>query len=203
MERQSVRIGVDRFFYAPITKDDADGVEYGACVHLPGVNIVALNPKTDIGSFYADDGIFETYVVEGERELQVSFSGVSNKVAAALTGASYDTETGLLVDKSGDSPPYVAVGFRTQKSNGEYRYVWVYKGRFAKSQMTSYTKSNSISPQSDIYTFKAVCRINDGAWRQMLDSEDAILINASLTNAALNNVDTGWFSSPDYAPSAP
>ncbi len=194
MERQSVRIGVDRFFYAPLTKDDDTGTDYGPAVYLPGVNIVALNPNTEIGSFYADDGIFETYVIEGERELQVSFSGISNEVAAALTGAQY--ENGLMIDKRGDSPPYVAVGFRSQKSNGEYRYVWVYKGRFVKAQMTSYTKSNSISPQNDIYTFKAVCRVSDGAWRQMLDSEDV-----SLSNEDLNNSSSGWFSTPAFKPS--
>ncbi len=193
MERQSVKIGVDRFFFAPLIKDDDTGVEYESSVYLPGVNVVVLYPNSDIRAFYADDGVYETYVLEGEREMQVSFAGLSNEVTAKLTGASY--KNGLLKDKRGDNPPYVAVGFRTQKSNGEYKYIWVYKGRFVKSKFTSNTKSSAISPQPDVYTFKAVSRVNDNAWRQQLDSDD---LSVTLTNEELNNENTGWFSTPDF-----
>lgn len=200
MEKQSVRIGVDRFFYAMIESEDDTGITYQdeLPVHLPGVNAIALNVNSAIGSFYADDGIFETYQTEGDYDIQVKFAGISNEVASKLTGATY--ERGLLVDKKNDTSPYMAIGFRTQKSNGEYRYVWIYKGRFTKPDMQGFTKSNSISPQSDVYSFKAVSRLSDGAWRQMLDSDDAEIIN-KMTNSELNNPSTGWFCDPNFVPS--
>ena len=198
MDKQSVRISVDRFYYAKLTKDDDFETIYDTPVHLPGVNVVALRTNSAIGSFYADDGVFETYFVEGDRDLQVSFSGLSNEVVGTLTGTDY--QSGLLVDKKDDSPPYAAIGFRTQKSNGSYRYVWLYKGRFAKADIDGYTKSAVLSPQPDVYTFKAINRVHDGAWRRMLDSDDQNL-SAGLTEGVLSDEASGWFSSPDFDPS--
>ncbi len=202
MEKQSVRIGVDRFFYAKLLSDDSIGAEYAPSVHLPGVSEVGMGLNSSIGAFYADDGVFETYSVDGEKYLQVSFSGISNEIAAELTGSSYTSANGLLVDKKNDTPPYVAVGFRAQKSNGEYRYVWIYKGRFAKSDSYSVTKSGNVSPQKDVYIYKAALRVYDGAWRQMLDSDDANL-PAGMTADTLNSETTGWFSNPNFVPSLP
>jgi hypothetical protein len=48
-----------------------------------------------------------------------------------------------------DTPPWVAIGFRTLKSNGKYRYVWLYKGRFADPEDNNETKADSINFQSD------------------------------------------------------
>jgi len=36
---------------------------------------------------------------------------------------------GVLIKKSTDTAPYVALGFKSKKSNGSYRYVWLYKGK--------------------------------------------------------------------------
>jgi len=199
MEKQSVRIGVDRFFYAKLIEDTDSGATYEPPTHLPGVNVVSLSSKSEIGTFYADDGVFETFPVEGDKLIQVSFAGISNKEVSELTGANY--EAGLLVDKKTDIPPYMAIGFRTQKSNGSYRYVWIHKGRFAKADLHSYSKTGSISPQPDIYSFTAVNRVNDGAWRQMLDSDDES-VSEVLTEEELNSKTTGWFSDPNFEPSA-
>ena len=198
MDKQSVRISVDRFHYACISNDDETSITYEESIHLPGINVVALRTNSSIGSFNSDDGVYETYVLEGDRDMQVSFAGLSNEVVAELTGAAY--QNGLLEDKKNDSPPYVAVGFRTQKSNGRFRYVWLYKGRFAKADIDGYSKTSSLSPQPDIYTFKAVNRKYDGAWRRMLDSDDGNL-PAGVTDTELGNESNGWFSSLKFDPS--
>ncbi|MCK5128344.1 MAG: hypothetical protein KAQ68_00720 [Clostridiales bacterium] len=202
MNKQSVRIGVDRFFYAPLISDEASGISYDDCVSVPGVTEVSVTLNSTIETFYADDGPFETFVNEGDKEVKISLAGMSADVVSALTGASYSSTNGLIKDSKSDNPPNVAVGFRSQKANGEYRYVWIYKGKFSKSDATAQTKSGSAAPQADSYTYKATMRVYDGNWRQMLDSDDANC-PTGLTVAMLNDATTGWFSSPDFVPVAP
>lgn len=38
-------------------------------------------------------------------------------------------DNGVLIRSATDKPPYYAVGFMSEKSNGKYRYVWLYKVR--------------------------------------------------------------------------
>jgi hypothetical protein len=54
-----------------------------------------------------------------------------------------------LVTSSNDVPPWVAIGFRTLKSNGTYRYVWLYKGKFVDPEEKSETKGDSVNFQTD------------------------------------------------------
>ena len=35
---------------------------------------------------------------------------------------------GVLVRTAGDKPPYFAAGFKSEKADKTYRYVWLYKG---------------------------------------------------------------------------
>lgn len=44
-----------------------------------------------------------------------------------LLGNAVD-DNGVLVRTATDKPPYFAVGFKSEKSNGKYRFVWLYKG---------------------------------------------------------------------------
>ena len=37
-------------------------------------------------------------------------------------------DNGVLVRTASDRPPYFAVGFKSEKSDGAFRYVWLYKG---------------------------------------------------------------------------
>jgi|GEM_PF-658095 len=202
MDRQSVLIDVDRLVVARLLADDENGVSYAAPESVPGVTGIALTLNHSIGTFYADGGVYETFPQQGDIEASVSLAGLSAEKRAEYTGANYSATTGLVVDGKADNPPYVAIGFRSQKANGRYRYVWLYKGKFSKSDSANRTKSGSVTPQPEKYTFKAAMRDYDGNWRQMLDSDDANL-PAGLTDSELSSIVTGWFSSPDYVPAAP
>ena len=84
-----------------------------------------------------------------------------------------------------DVPPWVAIGFRTLKSNGNYRYVWLYKGRFSDPEDNNETKADSINFQSDTIKGQFV-KLEYGvsvdgsvrkAWKYEID-EDNALVNA-------------------------
>jgi len=37
---------------------------------------------------------------------------------------------GVLIESKDDLPPTIALGFKSKKNNGKYRYVWLLKGKF-------------------------------------------------------------------------
>lgn len=39
-----------------------------------------------------------------------------------------EIKDGVLIEKATDVPPHIALGFKSLKSNGKYRYVWLLKG---------------------------------------------------------------------------
>lgn len=202
MEKQSVAIGVDRLVIALLTSDTSSGVVYGTPEEIKGVSEIGLTINNSRGVFYADDGSYETYEQQGDIDALISLAGLSAEKRAEYTGASYSSANGAAVDGKSDNPPYVAIGFRTQKANTKYRYVWLLKGQLSKPNRTNQTKGSTTNPQPEQYNFKALHREYDGNWRRTLDSDDANC-PTGLTDALLYNITTGWFSNPDYVPVAP
>ena len=61
-----------------------------------------------------------------------------------LTGAQVD-DNGVIVSASEDGGEPVAIGFRAKKSNGRYRYFWLYRVKFAIPSTNLQTKGDSIT----------------------------------------------------------
>jgi len=202
MPKPLPRIGVDKAFYALLTQDTDAGVVYGAPVAMQGIKQIAYNPNAQMQVYYADDGAYTTISQDGDIDLVVTLADLDPAVYAAILGVAQNAASGVIDEDKTDNPPELAFGYRTQKSNGEYRYIWVLKGKFSKPALDAQTKSNSISAQERELNFKGLNRDYDGKKRRRVDSDD-VLLPVGLTNTALVNSSTGWFSNPDYVPVAP
>lgn len=195
------KIGVDMLYVAPITKDDESGIEYGAAIRLPGLNSIGYDPATQSGTYDADDGAYETMSGDGETKVTIKVADLLSEHYALLLGVSQDT-TGVLEEGIADNPPEMAVGFRSQKSDGSYRFVWCLKGKFAKSAEAYATKSTSgVAFNDRELVFTALNRVYDGKKRRQLDSNDPKLPEGT-TLVTLSEPTTGWFSDPDFVPTA-
>lgn len=196
------KIGVDMLFVAPITKDDETGAEYGAAVRLPGLNNIGYDPATQSATYDADDGAYETMSGDGETKVTIKVADLLSEHYALLLGLHQEAGTGIVEEGVADNPPVVAVGWRSQKSDGTYRFVWCLKGKFAKSAEAYATKSTSGVTFNDrelVYT--ALNRAFDGKKRRQLDSNDPKLPKGT-TILTLSDPTTGWFSDPDFVPTA-
>ena len=69
---------------------------------------------------------------------------VGAAVASDLTGATIDAN-GVVVSTSEDGGDPVAVGFRAKKSNGKYKYYWLYRVKFGIPATNLATKGDSIT----------------------------------------------------------
>lgn len=177
-------IGLRDVHYAILTADDSTATTYEAPVAIAGAISANVNPNTSSATLFADDGPYDSAVTLGEIELELNLADIPALHAAALLGHTYG-ENGLLVKKASDQPPYVAIGYRSLKSNGAYRYTWLYKGKFTDGEQSNQTKGDSIEYQTPTITGAFVKRDFDDAWQTEADSDDSNVKESILT---------GWFN---------
>lgn len=183
-------IGLDDLHYAILTKDDATGATYQTPVKVPGIIQANINPNASVETLFADNGPMETAATIGQIELELNTADLPYEVQAAWLGHTVDAN-GIMMRKASDVPPFVAIGFRSLKSNGKYRYVWLLKGKFAVPEMNNETKGDSVNFQTPTITGSFVKRDYDDAWIREAD-EDAQNFNAAIK--------TNWFTNPNYSP---
>lgn len=178
-------IGLRDVYYAKLKTDPVGGTAtYDTPVRIVGAISANVNPNSSSASLFADDGPQDTAATLGEISLELNMSDLPLATQAELLG--HTIEDGVLKKKGGDVPPWVAIGFRTLKSNGSYRYYWLNKGKFATPEEDLKTKGDSIEFQTPTITGSFVKRDSDDEWQRQADSDDTESATAI----------TNWFKSP-------
>lgn len=149
----ATRIGVSNFHYATMTTEDTltSLPKYSTPVSAPGIMSININPNSSMDTLFADDGPMETASTIGKIEVEIQKNYLSTQNKADLLGKTIDANGGL-VSSSTDIPPWTAIAFRSLKSNGHYRYCWLYKGKFMDPEDNNETKGDSINWQSETIT---------------------------------------------------
>lgn len=183
-------IGLRDVHYAVLKTDTKEGATYDAPVLLSGAIAANVNPNTSSATLFADDGPYDSSTTLGEIELELNMADIPAKHAAVMLGHTY--KGGVLIKKASDQPPYLAIGYRSLKSNGAYRYTWLYKGKFTDGEQANNTKGDSIEYQTPTITGAFVKRDFDDMWQTEADSDDTELGE---------NVIENWFKAV-YEPDA-
>lgn len=146
----ATRIGCDNLVYAKMTTEDTATTApvYGEVTPAPGVISVNINPNASQETLFADDGPMDTATTLGKVDVEINKAELTTENKADLLGHEIDANGGIVYGDS-DVAPWVAIGFRTLKSNGKYRYVWLYKGKFTDPEDNNETKGDSINFQTD------------------------------------------------------
>lgn len=145
-----MRIGCDNLVYALMTTEDTAlaAPVYGEIKPAPGLMSLNINPNASLATAFFDDGPGETASTLGTIDVEIQKNALTAVNKADFLGHTLDANGGLVYGGN-DTPPWLAIGFRTLKSNGKYRYLWLYKGRFADPEDNNETKADSINFQSD------------------------------------------------------
>jgi phi13 family phage major tail protein len=176
-EKKSV-VGLRDLYYALVTQDDADAYAAGApAPFAPAIN-VSEAPGVNSKDQYADDGPFDTMSAEGATKIDMEATAIPLPTQAIVLGKVFDAATGRMFDNGG-TPPYVALGYRTIKSNGSYLYRWFLKGRFTAPGTEAATKTDTPEPKQAKITYTAIKTIhqfdlgdiNDGVKRVVGDDD--------------------------------
>lgn len=191
--KQSRRIGLSDLYYAIVASDDANATTYDTPVRMMDAVSAAVQPKTNMEVFYGDDGANDTATAIGEITVDFEVGLIPTEVSAALLGSSIGTD-GTLLQKSTDVAPYVALGFRSIKANGKYRYKWLYKGKFQWLNETYKTMDGKPEGETEKLSGTFVRRQSDDSMQITADEDDP-----AFTGGA------NWFSqvqeqNPDITP---
>jgi phi13 family phage major tail protein len=137
-------IGLDKLYYATIT-DDENGEEiYGTPIQLAKAISAELSVELAEATLYADDGAAEIVKEFKNGTISLGVDDIGSTTAAALTGVTVD-KNNVVVSNSEDGGDPVAVGFRAKKSNGKYKYYWLYRVKFGIPATNLATKGDSIT----------------------------------------------------------
>lgn len=137
-------IGLDKLFYASITEDKDGNETYGTPVQLAKAISADLSVELNEATLFADDGQAEAVKEFKSGTLSLGVDDIGTEAAAGLVGATVD-KNGVLISGGEDSAKPVAIGFRAKKSNGKYKYYWLYKVLFGVPATNLATKGDSIT----------------------------------------------------------
>ena len=137
-------IGLDKLYYSKITEDENGEESYDVPQVLAKAMTADLSVELNEATLYADDGAAEVVKEFKSGTLSLGIDDIGATVASDLTGSTIDTN-GVIVSASEDGGDPVAVGFRAKKSNGNYRYYWLYRVKFGIPATNLATKGDSIT----------------------------------------------------------
>ena len=137
-------IGLDKLFYARITEDEDGHETYATPVQMAKAMSADLSVEMAEATLYADDGAAEIVKEFKSGTLSLGIDDIGAALASDLTGATIDAN-GVIVSTGEDETAPVAVGFRARKSNGKYKYYWLYRVKFGIPATNLATKGDSIT----------------------------------------------------------
>ncbi len=163
-------VGLKNMVIAPLTADTESAHTYGDLQLVAGAIEASITPdNTDPDVQFADDVEFSVLYPDPELTFKTKMADVPLSVQEQIFGNSID-DNGVLVKKASDSPGYFAVGFKSEKANHKYRYIWLYKVR-AKPATENYAtkESKTINRQTGEIEWTAIKRIHDGLYQAVAD----------------------------------
>lgn len=188
----AVQIGLSNLHYALLNSDSVSAVSYQTPVAVPNAITANINSNSSNETLFADDGPAETASTIGKIDLELSTADLPLDLQAIWLG--HTRVGGILKRSSSDVPPWLAIGFKSLKSNGSYRFTWLLKGKFQIPELNHETKGDAINFQTPTITGSFVKREYDNLWLKESDEDDPDYVPSIGTNWFLG-VDT-----PDTTP---
>ncbi|MEF9879410.1 MAG: phage tail protein [Clostridia bacterium] len=169
----SSTIGLKNVVLAPLTVDTEETLTYGALQAVAGAMEASITPENaDPDVQYCDDIEFDVLYPDPELSFKTKMADIPLAIQEKIFGNTIDNN-GVLIRKASDKPPYFAVGFKSEKSNGKFRYIWLFKVR-AKPVTENYAtkEGGTITRQTGDVEWTAIKRTHDGAYQAVADEDE-------------------------------
>ena len=173
-------IGLRDLYRAPITIGTSGAEEYGTPVRMAKAISAELSVEVAEAILYADDGADEVVKEFVSGEITLNVNDLLPADLAALLGQKQDADK-VVYGADTDEAPYFAIDFRAKKAGGTYKYIWLYKVKFAVPDENYTTKGDSIEFTTPEIVGQFIKR-SDGLWKAEHVAEPT------------NSVATAWFT---------
>lgn len=181
------QIGLKNIKVALLVTDTVSGVTYAAPESLERAIKATLKPKATQTKIYSEDSVEEVLNMFDSVDVSIELNQLSVGSRALLQGSK--VVKGVLVESKSDVPPTLALGFQSKKTNGKYRFVWLYKGSFSLNDDTFETETDKPKDQTSSLSATFYARDFDGHYRLIAD-EDEVGMDPAFIAAFFNTVAT-------------
>lgn len=147
--------GASDLVYALITKDDSEEYTTGEVKHLLPVAEITKTTETSSEPHYYDNVAAINISAEGADTISITGSLIDLETLAEITGKSYDPTTKVFSDAPA-VPPYMALGYKSQNSDGSTYYAWRLKGTFSIPDETAKTKDGGTEGVGTILNYSGI-----------------------------------------------
>lgn len=166
-------IGVEKLYFAVITKDSQTEVIFDTPVYLEGVQEIKIKPKQSTAKAYAENKLWVQFTSLDEIEVSINLFDLTKENQIKLLGHTAATEGGLFATNS-DSAPYVALLYCANTSKqGIKRYGILYKGKFELPEDSVKGQEGKIDYQTPEMKATFQPLIKNGMWKYFVDTDDA------------------------------
>ena len=136
-------VGLKNVVIAPLVDDTDAGVTYGTLQDFAGAIDAQIAPENaDPEVQYADDQEFDVVYPDPEIKLTMEMADIPLLIQEMILNNVID-DNGVLLRAAGDTPGYFALGFKSEKADGTYRFVWLFKGRATPMTEQYHTKEGT------------------------------------------------------------
>ena len=190
----SSTVGLKNMVIAPVTADTETATTYGDLKRVASAIEATITPENnDPDIQYFDDVEGDVLYPDPELTFKTKLADLPLIVQEMIFSNKID-DNGVLIRTANDKPGYFAVGFMSEKANGTYRYVWLFKVRAKPVTETYATKEGtSITRQTGEVEWTAIKRTSDGRYQAVAD-EGENGFTAEKAAAFLNTVYTPVFT---------
>lgn len=185
-------VGLSNVMYSVLSYDQTGKATYGTPKKLAPAVQAKITQNVDQQVQYADDAAVEISQADGEIQVDFTALDIPTATLAEILGKKRDSN-GVMLSGANDTPPYVALMFKSLKSNGKYRFVTLYKGRFASPDEDYQTKQGKADMQNVSISGMFVKRDADDIMKARVDEDDDGIGVAVVSS---------WFTKP-YEPMLP
>lgn len=171
------QVGLNDLHFAILTADTKEELTYESTEALVGAINATINPAVNTQELYADDQLWESVSALGKVDVEVETADLPLSIRAKILGN--ELKDGVLIEKATDVPPHLALGFKSLKSNGKYRYVWLLKGVAQPMAEDFSTKKDNVEHKTPKVKFTFMARVYDGEWKHTADEDSETFTGAA------------------------
>lgn len=169
----SSTVGLKNMVLAPLTADTEESTTYGSLQKVAGAIEASITPENaDPDIMYYDDVEGDVLYSDPELAFKTKLADLPLTIQEMIFSHKID-DNGVLIRTASDKPGYFAVGFMSEKANGKYRYVWLFKVR-AKPVTENYQtkEGKTITRQTGEIEWTAIKRTSDGRYQAVADEDE-------------------------------
>ena len=186
-------IGVRDLYFAKLTKDDNIGATWSTPERVPSLVNLSISDTVESSNFYSDDTVEQSFSKTSSKEVTIELGYMTTELEALVTGKTY--EDGILIQGADDTPPEIAIMFRSPKSKGGFRYTCLYKGTLARTESEYATQEDTVESSTVTLTGTFIPLSYNNKMGCVADSDTVFADDSSGTKAqALKVKLDAWFT---------